>query len=181
MNLKHHFLLSMPSLVGDYFANSLTYICEHSDEGAMGLMVNRPSTVSLLELMSHIGLKTNRRLVETPVLEGGPVATERGFVLHSNDKHYDSSAEVGETLLLSTAMEVLDAIANDTGPAQYMVTLGYAGWGAGQLEAEIQNNIWLTTQADARVLFESPFESRLDEVAASMGVDLRLIARPGHA
>ncbi len=181
MNLKHHFLLPMPTLAGDYFADSLTYICEHTEEGAMGLMVNRPSELSLLELMSQIGLKTNHRLLETPVLEGGPVSTEQGFVLHSNDKQYASSAELGNTLLLSTAMEVLDAIARDCGPAEYMVALGYAGWGAGQLEAEIQNNVWLTTLADPEVLFHAPFETRLQQAAASMGVDLRLIARPGHA
>lgn len=171
----------MPSLAGDYFANSLTYICEHTDEGAMGLMVNRPSDVSLLELMAQIGLRTNRRLVETPVLEGGPVATERGFVLHSNDKSYESSATLGNTLLLSTAMEVLDAIAQDTGPQHYLVALGYAGWSAGQLETEIKNNVWLTTEANADVLFDSPFESRLDRAAAAMGIDLGLIARPGNA
>lgn len=147
----------------------------------MGLMVNRPSDVSLLELMAQIGLKTNRRLIETPVLEGGPVSTERGFVLHSDDKTYESSANLGNTLSLSTALEVLDAIARDAGPQRYLVTLGYAGWAAGQLEAEIKNNVWLTTEADPDVLFNAPYENRLNAVAAAMGIDLSLIARPGNA
>ena len=113
MDLKHQFLLAMPGLGGDYFAHSLTYICEHNEDGAMGLMINRPSSVSLVELFAQIGLKTNPSLVETPVLEGGPVATDRGFVLHSGDCHYESSASLGQGLYLTTALDVLDAIADD--------------------------------------------------------------------
>ena len=182
MNLKDHFLLAMPGLTGDYFADSLTYICEHNDEGAMGIMVNRPSDISLLELFSQIGLNSSRRWVETPVLEGGPVSGERGFVLHSAEKRYDSSAALTDGLVLSTAMDALDAIANDNGPERFMVALGYAGWGAGQLENEIANNVWLTAPADVDVLFDREHESKLDRAAASLGIDLRLMSsRPGHA
>ena len=116
MNLKHQFLLAMPGLTGDYFASSLTYVCEHNDDGAMGIMINRPSSISLVELFAQVGLKANKRWVETPVLEGGPVSTERGFVLHSADRAFETSADLGNDLYLSTALEVLDAIAKDDGP-----------------------------------------------------------------
>jgi len=182
MNLKHHFLLAMPGLTGDYFADSLTYICEHNAEGAMGIMINRPSDISLLELFAQIGLKSHKRWVEVPVLEGGPVATDRGFVLHSAEKRYESSTDLSETLVMSTAMEVLDAISQDRGPDKFMVALGYAGWGAGQLEQEIADNVWLTTQAQDTVMFDSSPDDKLQHAASALGVDMRLIAaRPGHA
>ena len=181
MNLKHHFLLPIPSVHGNYFADSLTYICEHNDDGAMGIMVNRPSSVSLLELLAQVGLATNRALIDTPVLEGGPVATERGFVLHTDDAQFDSSAELGHDLFLTTALEALDAIATQRAPSHYIVALGYAGWDPGQLEAEILNNVWLTTPADAQVMFETPYDQRLDQAARNMGFDVRLIAKPGNA
>lgn len=182
MNLKHHFLLAMPGLTGDYFADSLTYVCEHNDDGAMGIMINRPSDISLTELLAQIGLKTNRKWVETPVLEGGPVSSERGFVLHSDDRSYDSSAHIGNQLCLSTALEVLDAIAQDDGPEHFMVALGYAGWDAGQLEQEISDNVWLTVPAEQQIMFQLPFAERLTQAAGCLGIDLRLIsAKAGHA
>lgn len=182
MDLAHHFLLAMPGLTGDYFANSLTYICEHNDEGAMGVMINRPSDLSLIELFSQLSLQTDRKWVDTMVYEGGPVATERGLVLHSSDQQFESSADLGGGLCLSTAMEVLDAIAHDRGPEQFLVAVGYAGWGAGQLEAEIANNIWLTTDADVDIVFHGVWEEKLKRAADLLGIDLNLIAaRPGHA
>jgi putative transcriptional regulator len=182
MNLQHHFLLAMPGLAADYFANSLTYICEHNEEGAMGIMVNRPSDMSLVELLSQLGLRANRDWVATKVFEGGPVATERGLVLHRGEKKYTSSAELGEGLYLSTAIEVLDAIAEGDGPEQFIVALGYSGWGAGQLESEVANNVWLTAAADVDVLFHPDADEKLNKAAQTLGIDLRLIAaKPGHA
>lgn len=182
MNLKHHFLLAMPGLAGDYFAASLTYVCEHNDDGAMGIIVNRPSELTLVELLSQVGLKTNRKWVDTQVFEGGPVATERGLVLHTGERQYESSASLGESMYLSTALEVLDAIAQDDGPEQFIVALGYAGWGAGQLEDEVTNNVWLTIPASLDVLFHPVCEEKLDKAAKILGIDMRLIAtRPGHA
>ncbi len=185
MDLKHHFLLPMPTLAGDYFADSLTYICEHNEEGAMGILINRPSDLSLVELFSHLnfksGLTGSSHWVDTPVMEGGPVATSQGFVLHTSDRRYATSMDLGHTLCLSTALEVLESIASGSGPEKFLVALGYAGWGAGQLESELSNNVWLTTDANLSVLFELPYENRLDAAARALGVDLRLISRPGHA
>ncbi len=172
----------MPGLTGDYFGGTLTYVCEHDKEGAFGLMLNRPSTVSLLELFVQLGLKADRKWAAVAVLEGGPVATERGFVLHSGDCTFESSIPTGGGIYLATALDVLEAIADDRGPAHFVATLGYAGWGAGQLEAEIQNNVWLTSDAHEEVIFEVPAEQRLNAAAQRLGIDLRLIAgRAGHA
>jgi putative transcriptional regulator len=182
MNLKHQFLLAMPGLGGDYFANTLTYICEHNKDGAMGIIINRPSDMSLMELLAQVGLPANHKLLNTNVFEGGPVAVERGMVLHSSNRTFESSADLGAGLCLSTAMEVLAAIANDEGPDQYLVALGYAGWGEGQLEDEIANNVWLTAPADQAVLFESAWQDKLTDAADLLGINLNLIAaKPGHA
>ena len=172
----------MPGLIGDYFADTVTYICEHNDEGAMGIIVNRPLDMSLIEVLSQLNLPTPRGLAETQVLDGGPVATERGFVLHSADKHFESSLFLCDGLYLSTALDVLQAIANDSGPQDYCVALGYAGWDAGQLEDEIRQNIWLTVPAQLDVLFHTPPSQRREAAAAPLGIDFNLIAgRAGHA
>ena len=182
MNLTHHFLLAMPGLVGDYFADSLTYVCEHNDDGAMGIIVNRPAELSLVELLAQVGLPANRRYVDTPVLEGGPVSAERGFVLHRGDGEVASSTDIGNGMHLATALDVLDAIANDNGPDEFQVALGYAGWGAGQLESEVAANAWLTLPADPEIVFSVPYAERSQTAAASLGVDMRLMSpRPGHA
>jgi putative transcriptional regulator len=182
MDLQHNFLLAMPGLAGDYFAHSLTYICEHNADGAMGIIVNRPSDMSLVELFTQIGLTSNHRWLDTMVLDGGPVAIERGLVLHSDDKVFASSAVIGQGLCLSTAMEVLDAIAREQAPDQFLVALGYAGWGPGQLEHEIANNVWLTIPGSKDVLFHPQVEQRLEFAAKSLGIDFRLISgRAGHA
>ena len=182
MNLKHQFLIAMPGLTGDYFANTLTYVFEHDENGAMGIVINRESDMSVLELLSRVGLKTNRKWVDTLVFEGGPVATERGTVLHSDDKVFESSNELGHGLCVSTAMEVLDSIACDKGPDNFLVALGYAGWEAGQLEDEVANNVWLTAPADSAVLFHKVSSEKLDLAARILGIDIRLIAaQPGHA
>lgn len=182
MNLKNQMLLAMPGLVGDYFSDTLIYVCEHNDEGAMGIIINRPSNVSLLELSAQLGLPTNRRLADVPVLEGGPVASDRGFVLHSDDLQFDSGIELTEGICLSTGLDVLECIARDQGPKNYRTALGYAGWGAGQLEGEMAANAWLSIPAKAQVLFDVPFASRVGAAANSLGIDFRLISnRPGHA
>ena len=148
----------------------------------MGIMINRPLSLSLVELFAQVGLRTNKRWVDTPVLEGGPVATERGFVLHSSDKTFATSADLGDGLHLSTALEVLDAIADDEGPTDFIVALGYAGWGAGQLEDEISRNVWLTVPADKSVVFDTPYEKRLERAGKLLGIDVSLIApKAGHA
>ena len=181
MNLKHNFLLAMPDLASDYFAQSLTYICEHNEDGAIGIMINRPTDMSLIELFAQLGMPGNRAYTSTLLYEGGPVGPERGFVLHSADVELEAATKVAADVCLSTDLEALAAIAEDRGPGKFLVAMGYAGWGAGQLESEIANNAWLTAPASAEILFDTEPEQRLDAAAGSIGVDLRLIARPGHA
>ncbi|MCZ6616855.1 MAG: YqgE/AlgH family protein [Gammaproteobacteria bacterium] len=181
-SLKNHFLLAMPGLAGSYFGATLTYVCEHSSQGAMGLMVNRPSNITLAELLSQLGITASQAAADIPVLEGGPVSGERGFILHTDDKNFSASLDLGNGLMLTTAREVLDAISVDQGPAQYLVTLGYAGWGAGQLEQEIGENSWLTCPANTRILFDVPFAERVNSAAATLGIDFRLMSgQAGHS
>jgi len=183
MSLKHHFLLAMPGLglAGDYFANTITYVCEHNDDGALGIMVNRPLKLSLEELLSQLGISTTPRLAQ-PVMEGGPVRKERGFILHSDEKEYETSLSLGNGLMLSTARATLESIGAGGGPERYLVALGYAGWEAGQLERELTQNAWLTCPASAEILFDVPFERRVDEAARTLGIDFRLMStQAGHA
>lgn len=181
MQLTHHFLLAMPDLAGDYFANTVTYICEHNDEGAMGIIVNRPTRISVTELLGELHLPANRDLVDVPVLEGGPVSQEQGFVLCADATAPADAIDLPDGLYLSAAMETLRDLANNEGPARYLVALGYAGWGAGQLEQEMATNAWLSVPADPDILFTVPFASRLEAAAQIVGIDINLISRPGTA
>ncbi len=182
VSLKNQFLLAMPNQAGTYFGNTVTYVCEHNSDGAMGLMINRPTDVALAELLSQLGIDAGGVPLDVPVMEGGPVASQRGFVLHTDDQIFSKSLALGCGVMLSTAREVLEAIAAGNGPADYLVTLGYAGWGEGQLEAELKDNAWLTCPGDIEILFNTPFEQRVNGAAASLGIDFRLMsAQAGHA
>ena len=176
MNFTNHFLLAMPTLQQDYFAATLTYICEHSDDGAMGIVVNRPSDVSVLELLNQLNLNPARHWVDHPVIAGGPVSTNRGFMLFAGKDQYESSLTITDGVHLTSALESLRAVANDEGPEDFMIALGYAGWSGGQLEDEITRNVWLTVEAEPEVLFEQPYEQRLDAAAKLLGIDLSLVA-----
>lgn len=172
----------MPSLAGSYFGNTITYLCEHNEQGAMGIMVNRPSNLTLADLFDQLDIKSGGRVIETPVLEGGPVASDRGFILHTSERAFSASLDLGNGLMLTTALEVLEAIAAGEGPQRYLVALGYAGWGDGQLEAEMKDNSWLNCPASQEVLFSTPFEERVEKAAAGLGIDFSLISgRAGHA
>jgi putative transcriptional regulator len=179
LSLKNQFLLAMPGLTGSYFGNTITYICEHNDQGAMGLMVNRPTELALTDLLDQLNIAGEHAPIEIPVLEGGPVAADRGFILHTSEKKFVSSLDLGDGLILTTAREVLEAIATGDGPDNYLVALGYAGWAGGQLEAEMQDNSWLNCPASREVLFDTPFEARVGKAAQSLGIDFSLIS--GHA
>lgn len=180
--LKNQFLLAMPGLAGSYFGGSITYLCEHNDDGALGLMVNRPlPEVRLGDLFEQLEI-AGRAHADTPVLRGGPVQEDRGFVLHSDDLVLESSLPLRKGLALSTAREILAAIAADEGPSQFLVCAGYAGWGAGQIETELAENAWLSCNAGLEILFEVPFEARVERAAASLGIDFNLIGgTAGHA
>lgn len=181
-SLKNQFLLAMPTMVGSYFGDTVTYICEHNDEGAMGLVVNRPSDLTLRDLLDQLGLDNGAVAADTPVMDGGPVARERGFILHSDDERFEASVELGDGLMLTAAREVLEAIGRGAGPRHFLVALGYAGWDAGQLERELLDNAWLSCPSSREVVFDEPFDNRVNKAAEALGIDFRLMSgQAGHA
>ncbi len=180
--LKNHFLIAMPAMLGSYFGDTIIYLCEHNDDGAMGLVINRPGDMTLIELIAQLGIPTGGVSAEIPVMDGGPVARDRGFILHSDDQRFDASLDLGNGAMLTAAREVLEAIASGRGPRDYLVALGYAGWEGGQLEQELKDNAWLTCPSDLDVVFQVPFEQRVIQAAASLGIDFRLMSgQAGHA
>jgi putative transcriptional regulator len=181
--LRDHFLLAMPSLDEGVFAHSVTYICEHGEAGAMGLVINRPLELDLEEIFDHLEIETSGDFIDTPVMAGGPVQTDHGFILHRRGaKTWDATLQVTRELLLTTSQDILRAIAVGDGPPDYLVALGYAGWSAGQLEEEISRNSWLTLPADPAIIFHTPPEQRLQAAAGRLGIDMNLISsEAGHA
>lgn len=179
--LRHQCLLAMPSLEEGYFSGTVCFLCEHNDEGAFGLIVNRPTEHRLGTILEQLGIE-GRQHAEAPVLEGGPVQNDRGFLLHTADRSYDSTVDVDEDLRLSTGREALAAIAAGGAPRRFLLALGYAGWGPGQLEQEMAANAWLNCPATHQLLFEVPFPDRPRAAAAALGVDFRLLgSQPGRA
>jgi putative transcriptional regulator len=183
MNLTNQFLIAMPSMDDPNFARTVVFVCEHSDKGAMGIVINRATDLTLARLFDKIDLRLEiAPWRDEPVLYGGPVQTERGFVLHAPAGNYSSTLNVGEDVGLTTSKDVLEAVADGSGPPRLLVTLGYAGWAAGQLEHELAGNGWLTVAADTRVLFDTPLDARFDAALALLGVDrLNLISQAGRA
>lgn len=175
--LENQFLIALPQLDDPSFARSVTLICRHDADGAMGIVINRPSDYRFAEILSQLGIADPQgELSLREVLLGGPVHPERGFVLHLDDgRDFDSTLRVSERLKLTTSRDILEAMAQGTGPSRTLLALGCAGWGPGQLEGEISANSWLTVPADERVLFELPLEQRWNASAALIGVDLRLL------
>ena len=168
--LKHHFLIAMPHMADPNFAETVTYLVEHNEQGAMGLVINRPSGLNLAEVLEQLkpDALPPARCQHIDIYNGGPVQTDRGFVLHPSGLSYQSTLELGE-LAMSTSQDVLFAIAAGTGPEKSLISLGYAGWEAGQLEAELSDNAWLTCPADPAILFDLPPEERLSAAAARLG------------
>lgn len=183
MDLTHKFLIAMPAMADPNFAGSVVYVCEHTDKGALGLVINRPTELTLEGLFDKIDLKLEiAPWKDTPVYFGGPVQTERGFVLHVPAGQYSSSLPVREDIALTTSKDVLEAVAGGTGPSKLLVTLGYSGWGAGQLESEVSANAWLTVDAQQSIIFDTPAEARQAAALRLLGVDpLQLSAQAGHA
>jgi len=180
-SLKHQFLIAMPNQAESYFGGTVTYICEHNKDGAMGLMVNRPMDLPLHQLLKQMGMD---QTVEHSILvmEGGPVNSERGFILHTDDVQYESSLALRDGLMLTTTRHVLEAIGAGKGPEKYLVALGYTGWSEGQLESEILENAWLSCPASNEVIFDIPYEQRVQKAASSLGIDFSLMSREaGHA
>lgn len=183
LNLSNHFLIAMPAMTDPFFAKSLTYVCEHNDQGALGLVVNRPISLTLAELFEQIKLPLEpAELQGMPVHFGGPVQTDRGFVLHEQGGSWQSTLAVNDRIALTTSKDILEAVGQSRGPRHLLVTLGYAGWSQGQLESEIGQNAWLTVPADEHILFDLPAEERLPAAMALLGIDFASLSEEtGHA
>jgi putative transcriptional regulator len=189
--LDGQLLLAMPGMPDDRFARTVIYVCAHSDEGAMGIIINRPaSSVKFPELLVQLEVIAPDEAIRlpptagsVPVLKGGPVETGRGFVLHSNDFYIDNSTlPIDEAVSLTATVDILRAIARGSGPASAVLALGYAGWSPGQLEEEMQQNGWLTCPADASLIFDTPLESKYECALRKLGIDLSLLSGDfGHA
>nr|WP_221435251.1 YqgE/AlgH family protein [Thalassotalea piscium] len=173
----------MPSLGESFFGKTVTYICEHNKEGAMGLIINLPVNVTLNELLSQLdSKKQNLPALEQMVLSGGPVSPDRGFVLHSPQDCWSSSLALSDEVMITTSKDILMALGTEISPPNYLVALGYAGWGPGQLEQEIHENSWLTTPATSDILFNTPIENRWQKAAQQLGIDVaHLSSEIGHA
>ena len=188
INLTHHFLIAMPGLEDEAFAKSVIYMCEHSGRGALGLIINKPSDINLKNLFDKVELPLHREdLVLSPVFQGGPVQTERGFVLHESmmpghESVYASTMSIPGGLEMTTSKDVLEALSTGAGPRRIFVSLGYSSWGEGQLESEISDNSWLTVEADLAVIFDTPVEQRYDKALMLLGLQSwNLSPQAGHA
>jgi len=182
-NLTHHFLIAMPGTQEGVFAGALIYICEHNENGALGIVVNRPLSLALGEMFDQIKIPLHQpNLEQMPIYFGGPVQTERGFVLHDTHGEWQSTLRINDKLSLTTSKDILEAMGEGTGPRHLLVTLGYSGWDQGQLEHEISENTWLTVPASEHILFELPPEERLAAAMALLGVDYASLSEEaGHA
>ncbi len=182
-SLQDHFLIAMPAMADPNFNETVTYICKHDAEGAFGIVINRPSDLSLGEMLSQLAIDLpDRSLSERPVMHGGPVEPERGFVLHRSDRAYEATLAAGAEIKLTSSPDVLAALARGTGPEPVFVALGYAGWGRGQLEIELGSNTWLTVPANPTIIFDTPCEQRWTAALGLPGVDIRRITQyAGHA
>ncbi|MBK7563654.1 hypothetical protein PROAA_860020 [Candidatus Propionivibrio aalborgensis] len=182
-DLTDHFLIAMPAMDDPYFSKSLIYIAEHNDQGALGIIVNRPIDMSLATLFEKIDVPFETLgMANLPIFFGGPVQTDRGFVLHRPVGEWQSTLAVNQDVGLTSSRDVLQAVARDGQPHEIMVTLGYSGWGAGQIEHELAQNAWLTVPADPHILFELPYEDRLPSAMEILGIDFKNLAvKAGHA
>ena len=182
-SLQNQFLIAMPSLDDPNFSQTVTFITEHSANGALGLVINRPLNLTLGQLLEHLQLASDQPdMAKIPVYHGGPVETEQGFVIHSPVGHWGTTLRVTDDIGITTSRDILQAVAQGQGPDHLLVALGYAGWGPGQLEQELLDNAWLSSPFDFSILFEMPSEQRWLASAALLGIDLHLLSsHAGHA
>jgi putative transcriptional regulator len=196
INLTNHFLIAMPNMADPYFSRTLTYVCEHNDQGALGIVVNRPIDMTLQALFERLSLSMkDTARADAPIYFGGPVQTDRGFVLHEPAGDWQATLKVtagkggtsgtggtGSTIGLTTSKDILEAVGRGEGPAKMLVSLGYAGWSAGQIEHELSQNAWLTVEAKDAILFDLPPDERLPAAMDLLGLDYaRLADQAGHA
>jgi len=181
-SLANHFLIAMPRLADPNFTRTVTLLCDHSAEGAMGLVINRPTDLKLRDVYDQLSITATGPEADQSVYLGGPVQNNRGFVLHEPLGHWEATLPVTDTLGVSTSRDILDAIARHEGPDHYLVALGYAGWGPGQLERELADNAWLSVPASREIIFHLPIEERWRAAATLVGVDLATLSgETGHA
>ncbi len=186
-NLTNQFLIAMPGMADDSFAGAVVYLCEHTEKGALGLVINKPIDITLKHLFERVDLSlSSATLAAQPVFYGGPVQTERGFVLHDKMDSalgpYSSTLSIPGGLEMTTSKDVLQALASGAGPRRLLVTLGYSGWGAGQLEDELGRNGWLTVAASPEIIFDVPVAQRYDRAVSLLGFDPRMLSQEaGHA
>jgi len=183
-SLQHHFLIAMPSLTDKYFKRSVTYVLEHTEQGAMGIVVNQPSTMTFRELLNQIDdtATVSDKMSERIIMCGGPVQADRGFVLHTPCETWSSSLPVTDNIVVTTSKDILVALGKDEGPSQAIIALGYAGWEAHQLEQEIQENAWLTIPACDDILFNTPIHKRWEAAVNKLGIDIwQLTQQAGQA
>lgn len=181
--LTNQLLIAMPAMGDPNFAQTVALVCDHSPRGALALIVNKPLPMRMGEIFDQLEIKVAQGpLTERQVLRGGPMQTDRGFVLHPAGGQWDSTLKVSERLHVTTSRDILAAMARGDGPEEAVVALGYAGWDGGQLEDEIRANVWLNAPVDAAIIFDLPFESRWDAAGRLLGVDLsRISSTSGHA
>ena len=181
--LNNQFLIAMPMLVDKTFFHSVTYLCQHNEEGALGIIINRPTGMKLSDIFSQIDINdASEKSSNTPIYMGGGVQTERGFIIHNRvSETWESSIEVSDSVSLTSSRDILEAISKDEGPENYLIALGYAGWEAGQLEQEIIDNAWLHTPYDEAILYQTPISQRWKAAADLIGIDINLLSSTaGH-
>jgi putative transcriptional regulator len=183
VNLTHHFLIAMPNMADPHFSKTLTYICEHNEQGALGLVINRPLDMTLSRLLEQGGIPVTAKLCAAiPIHFGGPVQTDRGFVLHEPVGKWQSTLAISSGIGLTTSKDILQAVAHGEGPHQMLITLGYAGWAPGQIEYELAQNAWLTVAARHDIIFELPAELRFAAAMEMLGVSYASLSENvGHA
>ena len=192
INLTNHFLIAMPGLEDAAFSRSVVYVCEHSERGALGLVINKPSDINLKVLFDKVELPLGRAdLIQSPVFQGGPVQVDRGFVLHEpifapadkpGESVYASTMSIPGGLEMTTSKDVLEALSTGAGPRKVLVSLGYSAWGEGQLESELGENSWLTVDADIALIFDTPVEQRYEKALGLLGLQVWMLSpQAGHA
>ncbi len=186
LNLANHFLIAMPAMQDPVFGGTVVYVCEHNENGVLGVVINKPTDMTMQVLFERIDLKLQggmeQPIIDEPIMFGGPVQDDRGFVLHTPGARFSSSLTVTEDVAFTTSIDVLEAVAAGQGPQRMLVSIGYSGWSPGQLEDEISRNGWLTVGADPRILFDMPIEDRYVAAMKLLGIDpLMLTSEAGHA
>ncbi|CAM3827491.1 hypothetical protein VA7868_01776 [Vibrio aerogenes CECT 7868] len=187
MNLANHFLVAMPGLNDPYFSHSVIYVCEHNESGAMGLMINAPIDITVEGMLKQVDVEPaypqdQTQSLQKPVFNGGPVASDRGFILHRPGDYYESSVKMTDDLAVTTSKDILAVLGTSAEPSKYIVALGYSGWEAGQLETELAENSWLTIEADPDVIFDTPIHEKWNKALKKLGISpAQLSANAGHA